>query len=97
MANDKRQAIIGNDVDTVCAEFLKAHKDIEKIEYRFQGSTHSAYIKLTTAFGKSLYYDVTDLDCGQICVMLCVIISGASVVTRIKDIEAIREVERLFK
>ena len=95
MTNGQKQTIISNYVDEVCQPFLTAHRDIEKVECRNNGN--NSYIKLTTAFGRSNYYDVTNLDCGQICIMLCVVITGASVKTQIRDIESIREVEKLFK
>ena len=82
-------------VEGVCNAFLAAHQDIEKVEYRSKGD--NAYIKLTTAFGRSNYYDATGLDRNQICIMLCVIITGARVNTRLNDIETIRKVEKLFK
>ena len=40
------------------------------IEYRYDGAK-SGYVKVTTAFGFANYYDVNDLDCGRICMMLC--------------------------
>lgn len=95
MTNGQKAEMIKQWVDEACKPFLTAHNDIEKVEYR--NDSKNGYIKLTTAFGRSNYYDVTDLDCGQICIMLCVVITGTSVKTQIKDIEAIREVERLFK
>lgn len=95
MTNGQKAELIGRYVDEACQPFLTAHKDIEKVEYR--NDSNSSYIKLTTVFGRSNYYDVTNLDCGQICIMLCVVITGVSVKTQIKDIEAIREVEKLFK
>ena len=95
MTNGQKAELIGRYVDEACQPFLVTHKDIEKVEYR--NDSKNGYIKLTTAFGCANYYDVTDLDCGQICVMLCVAISGASVKTRIKELETIRLVEKLFK
>lgn len=95
MTNGQKQTIISNYVEEVCQPFLTAHRDIEKVEYK--SYDNNSYIKLTTAFGRSNYYDVTNLDCGQICIMLCVVITGASVKTQIRDIESIREVEKLFK
>ncbi len=95
MTNGQKAELIGRYVDEAVQPFLTAHRDIEKVEYK--SDSKNGYIKLTTAFGRSNYYDVTNLDCGQICIMLCVVITGTSVKTQIKDIEAIREVERLFK
>lgn len=95
MTNGQKAEMIRQFVDEACQPFLTAHKDIERVEYR--NDSNNGYIKLTTAFGRSSYYDVTGLDCGQICIMLCVVITGTNVKTQIKDIEAIRTVERLFK
>lgn len=94
MTNGQKAELIGRYVDEAVQPFLTAHKDIVRVEFR--NDSNNGYIKLTTAFGRSNYYDVTNLNCGQICIMLCVVITGASVKTQIRDIEAIREVERLF-
>ena len=97
MATGKRTSDIKKYVEEVCNAFLTAHRDIEKVEYRYQASTHKAYLKLTYAYGFSNYYDVTDLTCGNLCAMLCVIIAGAEVNTTIKDLDKVREIEKLFK
>lgn len=94
MTNGQKAEIISKYVNEAVQPFLTAHKDIVRVEFR--NDSNNGYIKLTTAFGRSNYYDVTNLNCGQICIMLCVVITGASVKTQIRDIEAIREVERLF-
>ena len=94
MTNGQKAELIGRYVDEAVQPFLTAHKDIVRVEFR--NDSNNGYIKLTTAFGRSSYYDVTNLNCGQICIMLCVVITGASVKTQIRDIEAIRKVERLF-
>lgn len=95
MTAGQKAEMIKQWVDEAVQPFLTAHKDVVKVEYRSDGN--NGYVKVTTAFGFANYYDVTNLDCGQICIMLCVVITGTSVKTQIKDIEAIREVERLFK
>lgn len=95
MTDGQKKAIISKYVEETCNAFLTAHQDIEKVEYRGDGKKN--YIKLTTAFGRSNYYDVTALECGQICIMLCVVITGTSVKTQIRNAEEIRAVEKLFK
>lgn len=97
MANGKRMDGISKYVDGVCNAFLTAHRDIEKVEFRYQASTHKAYLKLTFEYGFSNYYDVTDLTEGNICAMLCVIVAGAEVNTTIKDLDMVRDIEKLFK
>lgn len=98
MANEtKITADIGKFVEGACNDFLTAHKDVEKVEYRYKGSTHRGYVKVTSAFGFSNYFDVTDLDKGQICVMLSAMMVNGKPRRRITDKEAIREVEKLFK
>ncbi len=97
MANGKRLGEVKKYVDTVCNAFLTEHRDIEKVEYRYQANNNKAYLKLTYVYGFAKYFDVTDLTCGNICAMLCVIIAGAEVNTNIKDMDAIREIEKLFK
>lgn len=97
MANDKRMSEIKNYVEGACNAFLTAHRDIEKVEYRYQANKNKAYLKMTYVYGFANYFDVTDLTCGNICAMLCVIIAGAEVNTNIKDMDAIREIEKLFK
>lgn len=97
MANGKRMDGIAKYVEGACQHFLSAHRDIEKVEYRFQASTHRSYLKMTYAYGFANYYDVTDLTEGNLCAMLCVIVAGAEVNTTIKDLDIVREVEKLFK
>ena len=98
MANEIRiTADVGKYVDTVCNAFLTAHKDVEKVEYRYKGSTHRGYVKVTSAFGFANYFDVTDLDKGQICLMLSAMMVNGRPRRRITDKEQMREVEKLFK
>ena len=96
MAN-KRLSETKKYVDEVCNAFLTAHRDIEKVEYRYQANTNKSYLKITYVYGFANYYDVTNLTCGNLCAMLCVIIAGAEVNTTIKDLDEVREVEKLFK
>lgn len=97
MANGKRVNSIKEYVEGACNAFLSVHRDIEKVEYRYQGSTRKAYLKLTFEYGFSNYYDVTDLTEDNICAMLCVVVVGAEPNTAIKDLDDVREVEKLFK
>lgn len=97
MANGKRVSSIKDYVESACQTFLSAHRDVEKVEYRYQASTRKAYLKLTYVYGFSNYYDVTDLTSGNLCAMLCVIVAGAEVNKAIKDLDMVREVEKLFK
>jgi len=82
-------------VEGACNAFLTAYKDVEKVEYRSDGS--NSYVKVTTAFGFSNYFDVTDLDDGHICIMLSGMMCNRPTKRLIKDKEAKREVEKLFK
>lgn len=97
MATGKRTSDIKKYVEQICNAFLTAHRDIEKVEYRYQASTHKAYLKMTYAYGFANYYDVTDLDCGNLCAMLSVIVVGAEPNNTIKDLDAVMEIEKLFK
>lgn len=69
----EKKTVISRYVEEVCNAFLTAHKDVVKVEYRAD-DTYNGFIKVTTAFGFAHYYDVTDLDCGDICLMLCTIV-----------------------
>lgn len=95
MTNGQKAEIISKYVDEAVQPFLTAHRDVVKVEYRYDGAK-SGYVKVTTAFGFSNYYDVTDLDCGQICLMLCAMMVNGKPKRLIKDREIKREVEKLF-
>ena len=95
MTNGQKAEQIKAYVDEACQPFLTAHKDVERVEYRSNGN--NGYIKVTTAFGFSNYFDVTDLDEGNICLMLSAMMCNGRPRRLIKDREAIREIERLFK
>ena len=82
-------------IDEAVQPFLTAHKDVIRVEYRSDGN--NGYVKVTTAFGFANYYDVTDLDCGQICLMLCTMMCNGKPKRQIKDRELIRAVEELFR
>lgn len=97
MANGKRVSSIKDYVEGACQTFLSAHRDIEKVEYRYQASTRKAYLKLTYEYGFSNYYDVTDLTCGNICPMLCMVVLGVEPNTVIKDLDDVRDIEKLFR
>ena len=94
MTNGQKAEQIRAFVDEACQPFLTAHKDVVKVEYRNNGT--SGFIKVTTAFGFSNYFDVTDLSEGDICLMLSSMMCNGRPKRLIKDREAIREVERLF-
>lgn len=96
MANGKRVIDIQNYVENVCKAFFTARDDIKNIEYKYQGSTHKSYIKVTTAFGVSVYFDATDLECGDICMMLSAMMLNRENKRRIKDFSTIKAVESLF-
>ena len=96
MTNGQKADAIKKYVEGACQAFLTAYKDVEKVEYRYDG-TKSGYVKVTTAFGFSNYYDVTDLDCGSICLMLSAMMVNGRPKRLIEDREAKREVEKLFK
>ena len=95
MTNGQRAEITRKYVEGACNAFLTAHKDVVKAEYR-NDNANSGYVKVTTAFGFSNYYDVTDLDCGSICLMLSAMMVNGRPKRMLTDKEAIREVERLF-
>ena len=95
MTNGQKAEQIKAYVEGACNDFLTAYKDVEKVEYRTDGK--SGYIKVTTAFGFSNYFDATGLDFGNICLMLCSVMCNGRPKRLIKDREAIREVEKLFK
>lgn len=95
MTDGQKKTIIGKYVEEVCNAFLSAYKDVVKVEYRMD-DTKNAYIKVTTAFGFANYYDVTDLECGQICLMLCAMMCNGKPKRQIKDRELVRLVEELF-
>lgn len=92
----EKKTVISRYVEEVCNAFLTAHKDVVKVEYRTD-DTYNGFIKVTTAFGFAHYYDVTDLDCGDICLMLCTIMCNGKPKRQLKDKERVREVEKLFK
>ncbi|MBQ1296601.1 MAG: hypothetical protein IIY21_21335 [Clostridiales bacterium] len=95
MTDGQRKAIIGKYVEETCNAFLTAYKDVVKVEYRVD-DTKNAFVKVTTAFGFANYYDVTDLDCGGICLMLCAMMCNGKPKRQIKGKELIRLVEELF-
>ena len=95
MTNGQKAEIISKYVNEAVQPFLTAHKDVIRVEYRSDGN--NGYVKVTTAFGFSNYYDVTDLDCGSICLMLCAMMVNGRPKRLLTDKEAKREVEKLFK
>lgn len=95
MTNGQKAEVISKFIDEAAQPFLTAHRDVVKVEYRYDGS-NSGYVKVTTAFGFANYYDVTDLDCGSICLMLCAMMVNGKPKRLIKDREIKREVEKLF-
>ena len=82
-------------VEGACNAFLTAYKDVVRVEYRTD-DTKNAFLKVTTAFGFSNYFDITDLECGDICLMLCSMMCNGRPKRLIKDRELIRAVEKLF-
>lgn len=94
MTNGQKAEMIKQWVDEAVQPFLTAHKDVVKVEYR--NAADKGYVKVTTAFGFANYYDVTDLDCGNICLMLCAMMVNGRPRRIIKDRELKREVEKLF-
>ena len=96
MANGKRITDIQNYVESVCKAFFTAREDIKDIEYKYQGITHKSYIKVTTAYGISVYFDATDLECGDICMMLSAMMLNRENRRRIKNFDVIKKVEKLF-
>lgn len=95
MTNGQKQQMTKGYVEGACNAFLTAYRDVEGVEYRADGE--SAYVKVTTAFGFANYYDVTGLDCGQICLMLSAMMCNGRPKRLLTDLEAKREVEKLFK
>lgn len=95
MTNGQKRTLISKYVEETCNAFLTAYKDVVRVEYRTD-DTNNAFIKVTTAFGFSHYYDVTDLDCGDICLMLCSMMCNGKPKTKLKEKELIRLVEELF-
>lgn len=96
MTEGQRQTIINKYVEETCNAFLTAYKDVVKVEYR-RDNTKNAFIKVTTAFGFANYFDVTDLECGDICLMLCAMMCNGRPRRLLKGKELIREVEKLFR
>lgn len=94
MTNGQKAEQIKMWIDEAVQPFLTAHKDVIRVEYRSDGN--NGYVKVTTAFGFANYYDVTDLDCGSICLMLCAMMVNGKPKRLIKDREIKREVEKLF-
>lgn len=95
MTNGQKAEVIKQYVDEACRPFLTAYKDVVNVEYRNNGT--SGFVKVTTAFGFANYFDVTDLDEGNICLMLSSMMCNGRPKRLIKDREAIREVEALFR
>ena len=96
MTNGKITESIKSYIEEDCQRFLAVHKDITKIEFRHRGSVGDSFIKLSTAFGTARFFDITNLDCGSICVLVSVIVAGGKPNVELADLEVIREVERLF-
>lgn len=94
MTEGQKQTIISKYVEENCNAFLTAYKDVVRVEYR--NAADKGYVKVTTAFGFANYYDVTDLDCGNICLMLCAMMVNGRPKRIIKGRELKREVEKLF-
>ena len=95
MTVGQKKTIISKYVEEVCNAFLTAYKDVARVEYRMD-DTHNAFIKVTTAFGFANYYDVTDLECGDICLMLCSVMCNGKPKNLLKEKELVRLVEELF-
>ena len=95
MTDGQKKTMISKYVEETCNAFLVAHKDVVKVEYRTD-DTKNAFIKVTTAFGFANYFDVTDLDCGNICLMLCAMMCNGRPKRLLKGKELIRKVEELF-
>lgn len=82
-------------VEQNCKAFLLGHSDVEDIEYRHRNSG-DAFIKISTAFGTANFYDVTDMQCEDICILISTIMTGTETNRIIRDREALREVAALF-
>ena len=95
MTNGQKKTIISKYVEEVCNAFLTAHRDVVRVEYRTD-DTNNAFIKVTTAFGFANYYDVTDLECGDICLLLCSVMCNSKPKNLLKEKEIVRLVEELF-
>lgn len=87
---------IKNYVEREVKGYLSAHRDIKNVQYRHRGSTGDSFLKITTAFGMAKYFDVTDLDEHDICVLIAVILAGGTPKLTVRDLESIREIEELF-
>lgn len=95
MTPGQKKTVISKYVEETCNAFLTAYKDVVRVEYRTD-DTKNAFLKVTTAFGFSNYFDITDLVCGDICLMLCSMMCNGRPKRLIKDRELIRAVEKLF-
>lgn len=95
MTAGQKKTLIGKYVEEICNSFLTAYKDVVRVEYRMD-DTNNAFIKLTTAFGFANYYDVTDLECGDICLMLCSVMCNNKPKNLLREKELVRLVEELF-
>lgn len=85
-------------VEESCKSFLIAHEDVTDIEYRHSGNMDGgkAFIKISTAFHTANFYNVTDMDCDKICILICTIMVGVEPNEKLRDKEIIREVATLF-
>ena len=95
MTEGQKRTIIGKYVEETCNAFLTAYKDVVRVEYRVD-DTNNAFVKVTTAFGFANYFNVTDLERGDICLMLCSMMCNGRPKRLLTDKEAKREVEKLF-
>lgn len=96
MSKGQEVETIRNYVEGACQHYLSAHRDITRIEFRHRHSMHDSFIKLSTAFGTARFFDITDMDCNTICILIGVIVSGNKPNVELADLEVIREVEALF-
>lgn len=102
MANGKELEAIRRYVEGTCQAFISAHDSFRRIEYRHSESLNGDFIKVTTVYGFAKYYNVTKFTPEMICRLICIVVAeGASkkkITNReLMDMEAIREVEKLFK
>ena len=95
MTNGQKAEQIKAYVEGACNDFLTAYKDIVKVEYR-HGEADKGYVKVTTAFGFSNYFDVSGLERGDICRMLSAMMCNGRSKRLITDKEIKRKVEKLF-
>ena len=95
MTDGQKKTMISKYVEENCNAFLTAYKDVVRVEYRMD-DTKNAFIKVTTAFGFANYFNVTDLECGDICLILCSMMCNGRPKRLLKDRELIRLVEELF-